>query len=64
MTSILFIVFLPLLAAIVAGLGNKAIGFVPAKLITTGALFSSQINREIAAADHSASALHGALSGR
>ncbi len=41
MTSILFIVFLPLLAAMVAGLGNKAIGFVPAKLITTGALFAS-----------------------
>ena len=41
MTSILFIVFLPLLAAIVAGLGNKAIGFVPAKVITTGALFAS-----------------------
>ena len=41
MTSILFIVFLPLLAAIVAGLGNKAIGFVPAKAITTGALFLS-----------------------
>ncbi|SEN21531.1 NADH dehydrogenase subunit L [Sphingomonas gellani] len=41
MTSILFIVFLPLLAAIVAGLGNKAIGFVPAKAVTTGALFLS-----------------------
>ena len=41
MTSILFIVFLPLLAAAVAGLGNKAIGFVPAKAITTGALFVS-----------------------
>jgi NADH-quinone oxidoreductase subunit L len=40
-TSILFIVFLPLLAAAVAGLGNKAIGFVPAKLVTTGALFVS-----------------------
>ena len=35
------IVFLPLLAAIVAGLGNRAIGNVPAKLITTGALFAS-----------------------
>ncbi|MEO5493472.1 MAG: NADH-quinone oxidoreductase subunit L [Sphingomonas sp.] len=35
------IVFLPLLAAIVAGLGNRAIGNVPAKAITTGALFIS-----------------------
>ncbi|THD35183.1 MAG: NADH-quinone oxidoreductase subunit L [Sphingomonas sp.] len=35
------IVFLPLLAAIVAGLGNRAIGNVPAKLVTTGALFAS-----------------------
>ena len=35
------LVFLPLLAAIVAGLGNRAIGNVPAKLITTGALFLS-----------------------
>ncbi|WP_448501018.1 NADH-quinone oxidoreductase subunit L [Sphingomonas sp.] len=35
------IVFLPLLAAIVAGLGNRAIGNVPAKLVTTGALFVS-----------------------
>ena len=41
MHAILFIVFLPLLAAAVAGLGNKAIGFVPAKVITTGALFAS-----------------------
>ncbi|MFS0771386.1 NADH-quinone oxidoreductase subunit L [Sphingomonas sp. 1P08PE] len=38
---ILLIVFLPLLAAAIAGLGNKALGFVPAKLITTGALFVS-----------------------
>ncbi len=38
MHSILFIVFLPLLAAIVAGFGNKALGFVPAKIVTTGAL--------------------------
>nr|WP_276046395.1 MULTISPECIES: NADH-quinone oxidoreductase subunit L [unclassified Sphingomonas] len=37
----MFIVFLPLLAAAIAGLGNKAIGFAPAKLITTGALFIS-----------------------
>ncbi|MGD9810413.1 MAG: NADH-quinone oxidoreductase subunit L [Sphingobium sp.] len=35
------IVFLPLLAAIVAGLGNKMLGNVPAKVITTGALFIS-----------------------
>jgi len=35
------IVFLPLLAAIVAGLGNRMIGNVPAKLMTTGALFAS-----------------------
>ena len=35
------IVFLPLLAAIVAGLGNRALGNVPAKAITTGALFMS-----------------------
>jgi len=38
---ILFIVFLPLLAAVIAGLGNKAIGKVPAKLVTTGALFAA-----------------------
>ena len=35
------IVFLPLLAAIVAGFGNRAIGNVPAKLVTTAALFAS-----------------------
>ncbi|MEZ5656773.1 MAG: NADH-quinone oxidoreductase subunit L [Sphingobium sp.] len=39
MTSIQLIVFLPLLAAIVAGLGNRMLGNVPAKIITTGALF-------------------------
>ena len=38
---ILIIVFGPLLAAIIAGLGNRAIGNVPAKVITTGALFLS-----------------------
>jgi len=38
---ILFIVLLPLLAAIVAGLGNMALGKVPAKVVTTGALFIS-----------------------
>ena len=41
MNAILFIVFLPLLAAIVAGLGNKQLGNVPAKVVTTGALFVS-----------------------
>jgi len=40
---IVALVFLPLLAAIVAGLGNRAIGNVPAKLVTTGALFASCI---------------------
>jgi NADH-quinone oxidoreductase subunit L len=35
------IVFLPLAAAIVAGLGNRALGNTVAKLITTGALFVS-----------------------
>jgi NADH-quinone oxidoreductase subunit L len=35
------IVFLPLLAAIVAGLGNRMLGNFAAKLITTGALFVS-----------------------
>jgi len=39
MHSILIIVFAPLLAAIVAGLGNRALGSVVAKVITTGALF-------------------------
>ena len=38
---ILFIVFLPLFAAAVAGLGNRLIGNVPAKLVTTAALFAS-----------------------
>jgi NADH-quinone oxidoreductase subunit L len=35
------IVFLPLIAAIVAGLGNRMLGNLAAKLITTGALFVS-----------------------
>lgn len=39
--SILLIVFLPLLAAIIGGLGNKALGNTPVKLLTTGALFVS-----------------------
>jgi NADH-quinone oxidoreductase subunit L len=38
---ILLIVFLPLLASIVAGFGNRAIGAGPAKIVTTGALFVS-----------------------
>ena len=37
--SITLIVFLPLLAAIIAGLGNRIIGNVPAKLVTTASLF-------------------------
>ena len=40
-SSILLIVFLPLAAAFVAGLFGGAIGKVPAKVITTGALFAS-----------------------
>ena len=40
MDPILFIVFLPLLAAIVAGLGNRALGNTVAKSLTTGALFA------------------------
>ncbi|MCM8730174.1 NADH-quinone oxidoreductase subunit L [Hephaestia sp. GCM10023244] len=39
MSSIHLIVFLPLLAAVVAGLGNRLIGDVAAKAVTTGALF-------------------------
>jgi len=38
---ILFIVFLPLLAAAIAGLSNKAFGSTLPKLVTTGALFVS-----------------------
>jgi NADH-quinone oxidoreductase subunit L len=41
MNSILIIVFAPLLAAIIAGLGNRMIGNAPAKIVTTGALFIS-----------------------
>ncbi len=41
MTAIKLIVFLPLLAAIVAGFGNRMLGNFAAKLITTGALFVS-----------------------
>ena len=35
------LVFLPLVAALIAGLGNRAIGDVAAKSVTTGALFVS-----------------------
>ena len=41
MHSILIIVFGPLLAAIIAGLGNRALGNTVAKSLTTGALFLS-----------------------
>ncbi len=41
MHPIQLIVFLPLLAALVAGLGARLIGKVPAKIVTTGALFVS-----------------------
>jgi NADH-quinone oxidoreductase subunit L len=37
--SLELIVFMPLIAAIVAGLGGRWIGKVPAKVLTTGALF-------------------------
>ena len=40
-SSILAIVFLPLLAAIVGGLGNRALGNTVVKTLTTGALFIS-----------------------
>jgi NADH-quinone oxidoreductase subunit L len=38
---IVALVFLPLLAAIIAGLGNRAIGNTAAKLVTTGGLLAS-----------------------
>ncbi|MDP5104282.1 MAG: NADH-quinone oxidoreductase subunit L [Erythrobacter sp.] len=41
MNTILIIVFAPLLAALIAGLGNRMIGNVAAKSITTGALLLS-----------------------
>ncbi len=41
MNSILLIVFLPLLAAIVGGLGNRMLGNTVVKALTTGALFVS-----------------------
>ncbi len=39
--TVQLIVFLPLAAALVAGLGNRMIGNAAARLITTGALFAS-----------------------
>jgi NADH-quinone oxidoreductase subunit L len=39
--AIHFIVFLPLLAAIVGGLGNKDLGATAVKVLTTGALFAA-----------------------
>ncbi|MBB5685106.1 NADH-quinone oxidoreductase subunit L [Sphingobium boeckii] len=41
MNAILFIVFLPLVAAIIAGFGNRVLGNTVAKSLTTGALFVS-----------------------
>lgn len=41
MSSILIITFAPLVAALIAGLGNRSLGNLAAKLITTGALFLS-----------------------
>ncbi len=43
MHPILIIVFLPLVAAIIAGLGNRMLGNLAAKSLTTGALFVSAI---------------------
>ncbi|MGY6551953.1 MAG: NADH-quinone oxidoreductase subunit L [Erythrobacter sp.] len=40
-TQILVIVFAPLLASLIAGLGNRMIGSLAAKSVTTGALFLS-----------------------
>ena len=37
--NILIIVFAPLLAAIIAGLGNRMLGNFASKLVTTGGLF-------------------------
>lgn len=41
MSPIIIIVFLPLLAAFIAGFGQRIIGNIPAKIITTSALFVS-----------------------
>ncbi|MCU0949350.1 MAG: NADH-quinone oxidoreductase subunit L, partial [Porphyrobacter sp.] len=40
-TQILLIVFAPLVASLIAGLGNRKLGNVAAKSVTTGALFLS-----------------------
>ena len=42
-TQILIIVFAPLIAAIIAGLGNRMLGNTIAKSITTGGLFLSAV---------------------
>jgi NADH-quinone oxidoreductase subunit L len=39
--NVQLIVFLPLIAAVIAGLGNRRLGNIGAKLVTTGALFVS-----------------------
>ncbi|QIK95726.1 NADH-quinone oxidoreductase subunit L [Sphingomonas sp. HDW15A] len=41
MHPIIFICFLPLVAAIIAGLGGRVIGKTASKLVTTGALFAA-----------------------
>ena len=41
MQPIIIIVFFPLIAALIAGLGGRIIGKVPAKVVTTAALFIS-----------------------
>ena len=43
MDPILIIVFAPLLASIIAGLGNRMLGNTVTKSITTGALFLSAV---------------------
>ena len=39
MHPVIFIVFLPLLAAVIAGLGGRVIGKTASKVVTTGSLF-------------------------
>jgi NADH-quinone oxidoreductase subunit L len=39
MHPLVLIVFLPIVAAIIAGLGGRWIGKTPAKVVTTGSLF-------------------------
>ncbi|MGH6658733.1 MAG: NADH-quinone oxidoreductase subunit L, partial [Sphingomicrobium sp.] len=43
MHPVLLIVFLPLVAAIIAGLGGHWIGKTAAKVVTTGALFAGAL---------------------